>query len=122
MQLTIESVQKTKTGKSLGVKANGKDYLAKLDSGIQAGMTIDAETETTDYNGKTYTWIGKYRAVEAAKGNGAAPTGGLAWLPMASNLTAHAITAGLVKDPADVKLWIAATKQAFEEVSGNPPF
>jgi hypothetical protein len=121
MQLIIESVKPTKTGKSLGIKASGKDYLAKTDSGIQVGMVIDAEIETTDYQGKTYTWIGKYKRVE---GNGAAPasSGGLAWLPMASNLTAHAITAGLVKEPGEVKLWIAAAKQAFEEVTGNPPF
>lgn len=122
MQLTIESVQKTKTGKSLGVKASGKDFLAKLDSGLQVGMVIEAETETSDYQGKSYVWIGKYKAV--SQGNGAAPanSGGYPWLPMASNLTAHAINAGLIKEPAEVKLWIAATKQAFEEVAGSVPF
>ena len=119
MQLTIETVGKTKTGKSLGVKANGKDFLAKLDSGLTAGMVIDAEIETTEYNGKTYTWIGKY--AQMSKPNGSTPaSNGLAWLPMASNLTAHAINAGLIKDPAEVKVWISATKQAFEEVTGNP--
>lgn len=121
MQLTIESVQKTKSGKSLGVKAGGKDYLAKVDSGLQAGMVIDAETETSDYNGKSYTWITKYKAVGKANGESHA-SGGMPWLPMASNTVAHAINAGLIKEPSDVKIWLMAVKEAVEGAQADTPF
>ena len=119
--------------KSLAVTADGKEYLAKKDSGITAGMNIEAQIENSDYNGKTYHWIKKWKAsngsaapqVSAASSTtgdgryvgplpaGAAPV----WLPMASNITAHAINAGIIKEPDDIKAWIAATKQAFTELA-----
>ena len=48
--------------KSLAVTADGKEYLAKKDSGITAGMNIEAQIETSEYNGKTYHWIKKWKA------------------------------------------------------------
>ena len=129
MQLTIESVGPSKSGKALRVKASGKWYGAKKDSGITTGMVIDAETSNGDYG----DWIDKWKVVNgsaapqapgtartgesedstAAKPVGAAPL----WLPMASNITAHAINAGIIKEPADIKAWIAATKQAYTELA-----
>ena len=118
--------------KSLAVTADGKEYLAKQDSGITAGMNIEAQIETSEYNGKTYHWIKKWKVVNGSAAQqspsgslpagsavaGQAPAGAAPlWLPMASNITAHAINAGIIKEPADIKAWIAATKQAFTELA-----
>jgi len=122
MQLTVENVTTAKTGKSLRVKANGDWYGAKKDSGITAGMTIDAEVEDGEY-GK---WIKTYRATNAAPSAGSPPAGrqpstapGAApvWLPFASNTVAHAISAGLCQTPASVEAWARAAKEAFEAIA-----
>lgn len=117
MQLTIETVKTNPSGKSCVVKAGGKDYFAKPNIGLSAGMTIDAETEVSEYNGKQNVWIKKYRALEAPAQTGTAPSSGTAWLPFASNTVAHAINGGLITTPDQVKVWAAAAKQAFEELT-----
>lgn len=127
MLLKVEKVQPAKTGKSLRVKANGEWYGAKKDSGIQEGMSIEAEVEDGEF-GK---WIGKYK--QQSNGNGSnghagqhSPTtsspsasGGVApaWLPFASNTVAHAISAGYIQHPEQVKDWAAAAKAAFSELA-----
>lgn len=117
MQLTIESVKTNPSGKSMVVKAGGKDYLAKAGMPLQAGMTIDAETKDSQFNGKTNTWIEKWKPV-AATAAAPAPNGaGTAWLPFASNTVAHALHAGLITTPDQVKVWAAAAKQAFQELA-----
>jgi len=116
MLLSIESVKPT--AKSLVLKAGGKEYFAKKESGITAGMTIDAEVKDSEYNGKTYSWVEKYRQV--ANGNGqhaaVAPVSGAApvWLPFVSNTVAHAIAAGLCNEPGKVSAWAKAAKDAYE--------
>ncbi len=59
--ISIESVTTSKSGKSLVISGNGKTYYAKLDSGLlgKQGSTIEAETEASDYQGKTMVWINK---------------------------------------------------------------
>lgn len=129
MQLTIESIKTNPSGKSIVVKAGGRDYLAKVGMPLQAGMTIDAELKDSQFNGKTNTWIEKWKQVNVAPqtmGNtqpvhGAAVSGSSAgaapvWLPFLSNTVAHAIQAGLITDPSHIKLWAAAAKQAFVEL------
>ena len=127
MQMTIETVKTNPSGKSCVVKAGGKDYLAKPAMGLAPGMTIEAELKESFFNGKTNIWIEKYKAVngsaapqhvpdagaKAPAAAGAAPV----WLPFASNTVAHAINAGIIKEPADVKAWAAAAKQAFQELA-----
>jgi hypothetical protein len=131
MQLTIENVKTNPSGKSCVVKAGGKDYLAKPTMGLAPGMTIEAELKESFFNGKTNVWIEKYKAVNGSaapqtgqsldaspKGGQAASAGAApAWLPFASNTVAHAINAGLVTTPEQVKLWAAAAKQAFTELA-----
>jgi len=118
MQLTIESVKTNPSGKSMVVKAGGKDYLAKAGMPLQAGMTIEAETKDSLYNNKTNTWIEKWKPVSAAPASAPAANGaGNAWLPFASNTVAHAINAGLITTPDQVKVWAASAKQAFEELA-----
>jgi len=38
-------------------------------------------------------------------------------MPFASNVCAHAISAGIVKEPADLKAWLLAARDAAE--AGN---
>jgi hypothetical protein len=132
MQLTVENVTTAKSGKSLRVKASGEWYGAKKDSGIKAGTTIEAEVSDGDY-GK---WIDSYKLVNGS----AAPQAGMpsvsdgqvgtprapslppagaapVWSNFVSNQVAHAIQAGLITDPAHIKLWAAAAKQAFVELA-----
>jgi len=118
MKLHIESAAPTKTGKSLIVKAGGKDYFAKKDSGIQSGMTIEADIEESEYNGKTNFWIKAWKPTEA-QADTQQPTGtnGVNWMPFASNTVAHAITAGLIKSPDEIKAWVFAAKEAAEEAT-----
>lgn len=121
MQLTVERIKPTQ--KSIVVTAGGKEYFAKKDSGITAGMTIEAETEDSEYNGKNYCWIKKWKQMASAApaastgGSTSGQTSGNVWLPFASNTVAHAINAGLIQTPEQVKLWAAAAKQAYMELA-----
>lgn len=126
MILAVESVKPTSTGKSLVVKAGGKDYFAKTGCGISAGTTIDAETKDSFFNGKTNTWIEKWKTVsnatpqtttETPASSGRNGTSSAAWLPFASNTVAHAITAGLITEPGQVSKWAQAAKEAFEALT-----
>ena len=42
------------------------------------------------------------------------------WLPMASNVVAHAIAAGKIETPAAIKTWVQAVKNAVENVDDIP--
>jgi hypothetical protein len=120
MQLTIESVGPSKSGKALRVKAGGSWYGAKKDSGLTAGMTIDAEVSNGEYG----AWIDKYKAVSNGNGSSGvtAPqtttngSGDRWYMPFVSNTVAHAINAGIIKEPADIKAWAAAAKQAAQDL------
>lgn len=116
MQLTVEQVKPASSGKSLRVKANGDWYGAKKDSGITAGMSIDAEVEDGDY-GK---WINSYRAAGSPSPASKAPaSNGAAWLPFASNTVAHAIQAGMIQQPGQVSAWAKAAKDAFDALQAE---
>jgi hypothetical protein len=132
MQLVIENVKTNPSGKSCVVKAGGKDYFAKPAMGLAAGMTIEAETEVSEFNGKQNTWIKAYKKVgngsaapqshpvtepRTASSSAGAAVAAPAWLPFASNTVAHAINGGLITTPDQVKLWAAAAKQAFIELA-----
>src|SRR5690349_3574179 len=102
MLLNVTEVKPTKSGKSVVVKANGKDYFAKPDMGITAGTSIEATTEDSEYQGKTLVWIKAWKptaaltqSAPAAGGNG----GNLPYLPFVSNTVAHAIAAGRIQTP-----------------------
>ena len=139
MAVMVEDVMPAKTGKSLRVKLGGTWYGSSLDSGLNGakGTMIEAEIET----GKFGPWIKKWlpsavpaqpvpiapvppivhREPEYAK---PAPAGTVApyWLPMASNVIAHAIQAGLIKDPSHINSWLIAVKVAAETHDEQPPF
>lgn len=126
MLLTVDRVKPT--AKSLVLTCGGKEYFAKKETGITAGMTIDAETKASDYNGKTYVWVDKFKAVQNAAPQGApavtgassvgtSPVGAAPWLPFASNTVAHAIAAGIITAPTMIEAWTRAAKEAFYKVN-----
>lgn len=123
MILSIESVKPTSTGKSLIVKAGGKDYFAKPNSGIQAGMTIDAETKVSEYQGKQNTWIEKWKQTTAATPSPQAGTNGnAAYMPFVSNTVAHAISAGLITTPDQIAAWANAAYVAAIKLGDDVPY
>ena len=135
MAVMVEDVTTTKSGKGLRVKLSGTWYNAFLDSGLngQKGKMIEAEI-------KTHEKYGPY--VEAWKPSNAAPqvltppvqTGHSPssvspaaaapqyryaepnqapyWLQFASNVVAHAIAAGIIKNPNEVGAWVRAVHMA----------
>ena len=44
------------------------------------------------------------------------------WMPFASNTVAHAIAAGLIKEPQDIRAWLIAAKTAATAHDDTPPF
>lgn len=122
MILSIESVKPTSTGKSLIVKAGGKDYFAKPGCGIQVGMTIDAETKDSQFNGKTNTWIEKWKATAATTTPpGTNAQGAAAYMPFVSNTVAHAISAGLIQNPSQITAWANAAYVAAVRLGDDIP-
>ena len=133
--ISILNVKRAPSGKSLIVEVAGRKegYFAKLDSGLEAGMTVEAETKASEWKGKTSWWIEKWKNAPAT-GLGQAPasgqqtrpdpsqTGGegrftaeginLAFLPFVSNVVAHAIAAGKVEGPAEISAWADAAYTA----------
>jgi hypothetical protein len=127
VQLQIESVTKSKSGKSFVVKAGGKQYLANLESGLSQGMTIEAETKDSDFNGTLLTWIEKWKPVTTAaipspqtgtNSGGSAPW----WMPFVSNVTAHAIQAGIIQTPNQIEAWAIAARNAAHKLETDIPF
>ena len=124
MLLNIESIKQTP--KSIVLKAGGKEYFAKKDSGISAGMTIEAETEASDYNGKTYTWVKKWTPAKTAEAAGTSSVVGgnnvLPYMPFVSNVVAHAISAGIVTAPDMIESWAKAAFLAARALESDCPF
>lgn len=124
-QLTVESVGPSKSGKALRVKAGGKWYGAKKDSGIQAGQTIEAEVSDGEFG----LWIDKWKPANGS----AAPQGGALtespasrnggnpavaapwWANFMSNVVGQAIAAKAIDDPHQIKIWALAAKEAAQE-------
>lgn len=123
MQLSVETVTKSKSGKALRIKAGGAWYGARLNAGLEkaVGKTIEAEVQHDETYGDQ---IGAWKIIEGStppaqqkNGNGASANGAPAWLPFASNTVAHAINAGLITDPAQVSKWAQSAKEAFEALA-----
>ena len=139
MSVLVEEVMMAKTNKSLRVKLGGKWYGAYLDSGLNApaliNNQIEAEIVTLEKGGP---WIKGWKPVSVGApaapmpspaGHGPAapitrerepeyakpaPVGTVApyWLPMASNVVAHAIQAGIITSPNQIKPWVDAARVA----------
>lgn len=125
----IESAQPSQSGKSLNVRVGGKDYQSKnFELQRMAGQEIIFEPSMTNYQGKDYWWINDYQISDRAT----TPAGqametavtqspernDVIYLPMTSNVVAHAIAAGLITTPTELEKWataaFSAAKSALE--------
>lgn len=116
MKLKIVEVKPgTKSGTYWAVAEGGIKYYSKA-SGIEqaGGKTIEADLG--QFAGKQ----GPVNTIEsfsisvsqpAAEQNNGQPY----WWPSVSNVWAHAIQSGLIKEPSDLKQWALAVQAAAEE-------
>lgn len=122
MKGVIDSCNRTKSGKSTMVLINGTKYLCnKLDIEQYVGKEIDYETGAY----KDFKTIEKFTVnlsggglpgrTEAASGGN-----GMAYMPFISNTVAHAIAAGLIKQPSEISAWVSAAKSAV--VNADDPY
>ena len=141
MAVKVENVTQAKTGKSLRVMLSGSWYGAALDSGLngQIGRMIEAEIET----GKYGPWIKKWTLSQvaapqvpppatppaAAPGQGQPAAAAPSYVEPASvaeqhfreacifmsGAVNHAIGAGKVGGPTEVRAWASASLIAFYE-------
>lgn len=139
----IEQVKLSASGKSLSVKASGRNYFAKKESGLmdKLGWTIEAETEESapKDGGKPFVWITKWKKADAATASApaAAPAPAaasapaqqpsfsaeginLAFLPFVSNCVAHAIQAGRIETPHDIQKWAQGAYSAANSLKDVP--
>jgi hypothetical protein len=78
------------------------------------GQTYDLELKM---NGQYSNVVGMNSAPQQPGPSG--PTGDRWYMPFVSNTVAHALTAGLIRDPADVTKWANAAKDAAELLEGG---
>ena len=141
MAVMVEEVMPSKSGKALRVKLGGTWYNAFLDSGLNGmrGQMIEAEIQTNEKFGPSIKgwkpvaapqvppppqggfppapapavaapvpYNQEYKPVYAGEpGNNVQPW----WGPFASNTVAHAIQAGLIKDPVAINQWYLKAAQ-----------
>lgn len=124
MPVTVANVQPAKSGRSLRVLIGSSWYGAYKDSGLEKGMVIEPELGTLDKGGP---WVLKWKLAEGRTVDtpASAPpdhqdkpgrTGSSAmaapyWMPFTSNVVAHAIAAGLIKEPAQIGAWAKAAAE-----------
>lgn len=123
-QLVVEAVTTAKTGKSLRVKANGEWFGAQKSATLDKGWTILAEVER---EGEYGPWIKAFKKVDATAPTpaNAKPTGGVVapwWAPFVSNVVAHAIAAGAIKEPGQIEPWVKGAANAAINASTDVPF
>ncbi len=115
MQVIAKYVNAPKNNSKYGsIKgADGKYYGFEWDKfKFEVGQTYDVETRDRDVDGKVYTSI---TAVKKAA-NGSAANGDRWWMPFVSNTVAHALAAGKIEGPDDIKLWAAAAREAALDI------
>jgi hypothetical protein len=139
--LQIESVKLSKSGKSYWVvTSSGKGYSSKA-LGIEqtAGKMIDAVTNQfqigTDMVDAIQSFTVASQPPQATPSamphvSQITPLPGPAtvakdlvdrfWLPFVSNQVAHAIAAGLIKEPGDMNLWAKAAYNAVNNADDVP--
>jgi hypothetical protein len=124
-QIRIDEITDSKSGKSWRVKSGDKWYGASKDllSASDKGKVFEVKISASDFG----PWIDSAKAPETRS---IGPETGIRaysdvtvapwYMPFISNCVAHAISAGLVKEPTDVKVWVLAAKQAAESMDDVP--
>ena len=126
MQLTVQSIMPPKPGgRNYSVTAtNGERYSTNA-PGIEqtAGKTIEAVVGSFQSKaGRTIPTIESFSvAPEAAAITAAEPAQAPFWWPSVSNVWAHAIQAGLIKTPTELKSWAAGVRLAAEDYTMEEP-
>lgn len=123
-QLVVEAVTTAKTGKSLRVKANGEWYGAKKDAALDKGWTILADVER---DGDYGPWIKAFKKLDSTdpEVSKSKPTGGVVapwWGPFMSNVVAHAIASGAIKEPGQIDAWARQAMRTAVAVSEDVPY
>ena len=120
---TVSQCEDARSGKSIRLNINGQWYSTKnFDMRDLVGQVITFTPSASEYNGKTYFWINDYSAgtqgtttttpsgQPVPQGQGAKDP--LVYLPMTSNLVAHAIQAGRIDSPDQLREWASAAFNA----------
>jgi len=142
----IQSVSDSKSGKTLSVKVNDKFYSTKnWDFRNMVGATIEFVPDVSEWQGNTIVWINDYTtpamtaddrmnqasaSAPAATGPAQAPQATptpngdpMRYLPMTSNVVAHAIAAGVITKPNEIAAWsraaFAAAKLLIEPAAAK---
>lgn len=119
MNITPKFVNPAGSGKKFGsiVGMDDTKLMVKADmvGRFAKGQTYDVKTEDQTWGETTVQVVTAINAAAApASGNG---HGSERWyMPFVSNTVAHAIAAGRIEGPQDIKQWAAAAKQAAEEL------
>src|SRR5678815_1067936 len=124
MQVTVSDIAAPKPGKRNGTFKHGSTFYSynPAEVMIVEGHTYEIKAKQSPQNPNLY-FVDEAKPVNGAPPQ--APMPGLTpvryagptpvqadrfWLPFISNTVAHAIAAGLVKEPYQLKQWAAAAK------------
>lgn len=129
MKGKVEQLSKSKSGKAWRVLINGKYYGANFDSKIDSALNrfIDYEFDDGKYGLWIQTWgldtqpppIAPASTAQSTPANGRADRW---WAPFTSNICAHAVAAGIIKEPIQLRAWAMAAKNAIEAADGDAGF
>ena len=126
MKGTVDSVTKSKTGKSWRVKIGSEFYGANFDSKIDGavGKYIDFEWDDGQFGKWLKSWGPEH--TQAPVMGAAVPAQGVPrangdrwWLAFTSNQVAHAIASGLIKEPQQIRVWAVAARAAIDAADGS---
>ena len=132
MQLTVEKIHPTKSGKGYMVRAAGVPdayYSGALGIEQTQGKTIDAEIGSWQSPSGSSVATIKSFSLSSAQPAPQAPTVQHTdrwYMAFVSNVCAHAIQSGLITDPAQLAIWASGAKHAADGLEmngdGSTPF
>ena len=130
MPVTIVKVTDSKSGKAKRVQIGNQWYGANKDCGLTPGMVIEPQIETGDFGPWIKKWLpaqgttipdtqdernpppeGATIAQDRPGRTGSSAMASPYWLPFVSNTVAHAIAAGLIKEPHQIGAWAKAAAE-----------
>ena len=135
----IQAANDSKSGKTLSVQVNGQWYSCK-DFSLRdhIGVSITFESTGSEYpkgSGTMMYWINDYKFTNTMAANPQGPGTTIAqpappaplagkdsiiYLPMTSNVVAHAIAAGMIEKPQQIGAWAEHAFAAAKKVVEGP--
>lgn len=126
MKGNVDSVTTSKSGKAWRVKVGDKFYGANFDSKLDTmiGKAIEFDFDDGKFGPWIKTWGPDHTqpSTPTPQGPTASPrqsNGDRYWLAFVSNQVAHAIAAGIIKEPQQMRVWAVAAKGAVEAADGQ---